>query len=75
MKALKRLGECVLALVFLWAVGGFVAFRLRHPWATETECLVHWTDALTFQKVPYEEMRIRPFRVEDAGMIARKYSD
>lgn len=58
-KAKNRIVEWLLALVFAWALAGFISFRFRHPWATETEAFIHWFDVITFQKVPYQEMRPR----------------
>ncbi len=36
-----------------------ITFRMRHPWATETEIFLNFWSALKFQKVPYEQMRPR----------------
>lgn len=52
-------GECILAGILLWVVVSVVAFRFRHPWATETETFVHWIEVLTFERVPYSDMRPR----------------
>lgn len=44
---------------FLWVVLSSIIFRFRHPWATETETLIHIVDAVMLKKVPYSEMRDR----------------
>lgn len=49
----------LLALI-LWVSLSSVIFRLRHPWATETETLLNLHNAVLLRKVAYEDMRPRP---------------
>lgn len=42
-----------------WVIIAIITFGFRHPWATDTERLIHIFDALAFRKVPYSEMRER----------------
>lgn len=42
-----------------WVIIATITFGFRHPWATDTERLIHIFDALAFRKVPYSEMRDR----------------
>lgn len=58
-RAMKKLGEFLLTLIFLWALAGITVFWLRHPWATMAETFVRFPEVITFQKVPYDHMRPR----------------
>jgi hypothetical protein len=49
----------VIVAALLWVVISSMIFRFRHPWATETETLLHIPDAFMLRKVPYSEMRDR----------------
>ncbi len=49
----------MVAFLFGYPILAFVVFQVRHPWATEMECLWHLPEALTFRSVPYREMRPR----------------
>lgn len=51
--------QLLFASLFVWVMAGFCVFEVRHPWATRMEVLIHWTDAMTFKKLSYEEMRPR----------------
>lgn len=57
MKENIIIGAIVAAVLYL--IVASATFSLRHPWATETERFLHTWDVLTFQKVPYNEMRPR----------------
>jgi hypothetical protein len=50
-------GMVVVAL--LWMAICSLVFRFRHPWATETEVILHLPDAVMWREVPYDEMRPR----------------
>lgn len=58
-KARTKAKECLFAALFIWVIAGFLSFKIRHPWATETEVAMHFVEALTFKKVDYQEMRPR----------------
>ena len=50
----------LLAALFVASLYIFVAnvvFALRHPWATDTERFLYMREVLTFQRVPYEEVK------------------
>ena len=43
----------LLALAFVvYGTAATWTFRLRHPWATETQLTLHFVDVLTFGRVP-----------------------
>lgn len=44
----------------LWLAISSAVFRFRHPWASETEVILHIPDAIMLRQVPYAEMRPRP---------------
>lgn len=46
-------------MLIAWFMVANVVFAFRHPWATQTERLIHIADAVLFRKVPYSEMRGR----------------
>lgn len=39
----------------LWLIASTFIFRLRHPWATETEIFLHLPDAIMLREVPRHE--------------------
>lgn len=41
----------------IWSAISTAIFRIRHPWATETEVAVYFIEVITLQKVSYEESR------------------
>ncbi len=41
----------LLTFAVVYAAVSFTAFRLRHPWLTETQVLLHTPDALTWRTV------------------------
>jgi len=50
------------ALALLYVVTASVVFRLRHPWATQTETFVNMGTVLTFGSLDYEASRPRATR-------------
>ena len=44
----------VLTLIVAWFLVAEIVFAFRHPWATDTQRLVHTPDALLFRKIPRE---------------------
>lgn len=52
-------GETLLMTFIAYLVVASVVFQLRHPWATETECLYYLPKALMFGSVSYDEARQR----------------
>jgi hypothetical protein len=38
-------------LVLMWVLLSSAIFRIRHPWATETQILIHTWDVLTFRNI------------------------
>lgn len=52
----------LVTFVTLYLLVASVVFGLRHPWATDTERLLHIGDALAFRTLDYEEMRPREGR-------------
>ena len=52
--------KCIFILFCLWYGIGVTVFALRHPWATDTERLLHPHAVLTFEKVPYGTWRYTP---------------
>jgi hypothetical protein len=53
----KTLIQGLLLLCLLYASVAFVVFRFRHPWATETETIIHPRAVLTYEKVQTSEWR------------------
>lgn len=45
------------AAALLWLVLSSAIFAFRHPWATDTERLIHIPDALVLRKIPHQQMR------------------
>ncbi len=46
-----------LLFIVLYVIISYEVFAFRHPWATNTERLLYTKEALTFQYVPYKQMR------------------
>jgi len=55
----KTILAIVLLLCALYAPVAYIVFGFRHPWATDTERFLYTYEALTFQKVSYNQMRPR----------------
>jgi hypothetical protein len=53
----ERLFFVIALPLSLWLIAGTMTFKLRHPWATDTEILFYMKDALLFKRVSYNEMR------------------
>jgi hypothetical protein len=58
-ETLKTLCSYVLLIFVVYFIISIIGFRFRHPWATETECLVNVFNALTWTQLDYREMRLR----------------
>jgi hypothetical protein len=58
-ETIKLAAGVAIVVLFIWVWIATTVFRFRHPWATETEVVVHLLDAVTFQKLSYDEMRRR----------------
>ena len=52
-RAIQRLMYLLVAVALYAGVAGMV-YRLRHPWMTETQILLHAWDALTWQRESQE---------------------
>lgn len=50
-KALGEVGGWLFSFAVVYVAGSFVAFRVRHPWLTETQVLMHTAEALTWRTV------------------------
>jgi len=59
MQFLNQIGIVLFVIFLVWLLIGNIVFKIRHPWATETETLFNFHKVLTFQKVSYQEMRPR----------------
>jgi hypothetical protein len=54
---LERFITLFLSLALIYFIIASWTFAIRHPWATQTEILISFPKVVTFQSVPYEEMR------------------
>jgi len=57
LKALGVVVQAILVVLLIWMFVGATVFRLRHPWATETEIFMNMDKALGFRKVSQNEIR------------------
>ncbi len=49
----------VLAVAIVYVIVAVSVFQFRHSWMTQVEAFMHIPQALTFQSVDYETVRIR----------------
>jgi hypothetical protein len=49
---MKHFRFVIICILVAWLVVAEIVFAVRHPWATDTERLIHIWDALTFKKLP-----------------------
>lgn len=57
LRVVETIITAIIIIVMFWFVVAGVVFRLRHPWATETEIFVNMDKALGFRKVSQNEIR------------------
>lgn len=57
MSDLKLVGVVVGVIFVLYVMVAGITFRIRHPWATETETFMNLGKAIKFETVDYSDMR------------------
>jgi len=57
LRVVEAIVTAIIVVIIVWFVVAGVVFRLRHPWATETEVTMNMDKALGFRKVSREEIR------------------
>jgi hypothetical protein len=55
---LGTVGLWLLGILLIWLVVAQITFKLRHPWTTRTERFLHIFQAMKFEQVSYEKMRM-----------------
>lgn len=59
LKLSDRLWIAAAGLAIGYLLASLLVFNIRHPWATQIEVLQHFSEAVRFDTVPYDEMRPR----------------
>lgn len=53
----ERLFFLIALPLSLWLIVGTSTFKVRHPWATDTEIMFYIKEALLFERVSYSDAR------------------
>lgn len=57
LRVVETIFTAIIVVIIVWFVIAGVVFRLRHPWATETEVTMNMDKALAFRKVLPSDIR------------------